>query len=131
MDQWPLVIEEVDAGADLVREFDKFHRVKAAFWIKSSDQEQRYLYIASEGIDDSNFDVAYGEVLRLAGKLGSPYLDPFRVKLISVHDPLAVAATDIHTKFPGSMATRFGGKMFGGVSVDDVYIYPTVLTTVQ
>ena len=46
------------------REFDKYGPVKVAFWLKASDTEQRYLYIASDQIADTNLDVAYGEVLR-------------------------------------------------------------------
>jgi len=125
MDQGPLVIEETDAGAELVREFDKYEPVKVAFWLKASDKEHRYLYIASDRIDGNNIDVAYGEVLSLTTQLKSPYLDPFRVKLISGNDPLAKAAVEIHKRFPSRSATRFGGKSFGGVSVDDVYIYPS------
>jgi len=127
MDTWSLVSEEIDAGAELAREFHKFKPVNAAFWLKASDEDHRYLYIASEKIDDTNFDLAYGEVLRLASKMHSIYLDPFRVKVISADDPLAKAAIDIHSRFPGRMATRFGGKAFGGVSVEDVYVYPSPL----
>ena len=120
-------MEEIDAAAELVRAFDKYEPVKVAFWLKASDEEHRYLYIASEQIDDTNFDVAYGEVLRLAQQKQSPYLDPFRVKLISAEDPFATAAAEINHRYPGRLATRFGGKLFGGVSVDDVYIYPSPL----
>jgi hypothetical protein len=122
-------MQEIDAGAELAREFDKYEPVKAAFWLKASDEDHRYLYIASEQITDTNFDVAYGEVLRLAGKMQSIYLDPFRVKLIGADDSLAKAAVEIHRRFPGRTATRFGGKTFGGISVDEVYIYPSPLPT--
>ena len=125
-----MVIEETDAGAELVREFDKYQPVKAAFWVKASDEEQRYLYIASESIDDTNFDMAYREVLRLTGELDSPYLDPFRVKVIGATDPLARAAVEIHRRFPGSTPIRFGGRSFGGISIDDVYIYASPLPAV-
>jgi hypothetical protein len=125
MDHGPLVIEEIDEGAKLAREFDRFKPVKAAFWLKASDEDQRYLYLASDGIDDTNFDVAYGEVLRLANQFPSPYLDPFRVKVIGGEDPKAQAAVDINRRFPGSMPTRLGGQSFGGIFVDDVYIYPS------
>ncbi|MEK6257673.1 MAG: hypothetical protein AABP62_03550 [Planctomycetota bacterium] len=124
MDHWPLVIEEIDAGAELVREFDKYEPVVTAFWLKASDEDQRFLYIASDGINDTNFDVAYGEVLRLVEKMQTSYLDPFRVKLVGGDDPLARASTDIQKRFPGKLGTHFGGKSFGGVSVDDVFIYP-------
>ena len=57
----------------------------------------------------------------------SPWLDHFRVKVIAGNDPLAVAAVDIHQKFPGPLPTRIGGGRFGGVTVDDVYVYPATL----
>jgi hypothetical protein len=129
MDQGPLVIEAIDVGAELVRRLDKSVPVQAAFWVKDSEEGQWYLYIASDQIDDKNLDVAYGEVLRLAGQMASPYLDPFQVKLIPTSDSLAQAALDIHRRYLGRMATRFGGKNFGGISVDDVYIYPASVTT--
>lgn len=127
MDQGSLVMEEIDAGVELAHEFNNYDPVKVAFWLKASDDEHRYLYIATDRINDSNFDVAYGEVLRLTSQMKSLYLDPFRVKVISTDDPLAKAALDIHKRFPGRMATRFGGKTFGGISVDEVYIYPSPL----
>jgi hypothetical protein len=129
MDQEPLVIEEIDAGAELVRRLDKYVPVNAAFWVKDSEEGQWYLYVASDHMDEKNLDLAYGEVLRLASQMASPYLDPFRVKLIPTSDPLAQAALDIHRRYPGTMATRFGGKNFGGMAVDGVYIYPASTTT--
>jgi hypothetical protein len=127
MDQGSLVMEEIDAGAKLVREFNNYNVVKVAFWLKASDDEYRYLYIASDQIDDSNFDLAYGEVLRLTSQMHSLYLNPFRVKVIGTDDPLARAAVDIQKRYPGRFATRFGGTMFGGIFVDEVYIYASPL----
>ncbi len=129
MDHGPLVEKEADAGAELVRELDKVYPVKAAFWLKASDEEQRHLYIASESIDGATIVAAYREVLRLAKTLKSDGLDPFRVKLIGAQNPLAEAAMEINNRFPGTMATRLGGTTFGGISVDDVYIYPPALTS--
>lgn len=127
MDRGPLVNEEIDDGSTLAREFNTFAPVKVAFWVKSSEEDQRYLYLASDEINDSNFDVAYGEVIRLTNDLDLPYLDPFRVKVVSSNDPLAVAAAELNSKYSGSIATRYGGRVFGGLNVDDVYIYPRAL----
>ncbi len=129
MDQEPLVIEETDAGAVLVNRLDKYVPVKAAFWLKESDEGPWYLYIASDQINDRNLDTVYGEVLRLAGQMASPSIDPFRVKLIPTSDPLAQAALDIHRRYPGRLATRLGGKNFGGMGVDGVYVYPASIAT--
>ncbi len=96
----------------------------AAFWLKASDEGVRYLYVVPSGLTDDNFDVAYGEVLRIAGAMSGRYLDPFRVRLIGLHDPLARAALDIYRQYPGRIPTRFNGPVFGGIPVDEVYLYP-------
>ena len=127
MDQGPLVTEEIDAGAELAREFALYAPLKAAFWLKASDENQRYLYLASDQINDANIAKAYKEIMQLSNRMPSPYLDPFRVKVIGGSNPLALAAVDMNRRFPGTMPTRFGGSSFGGMVVDDVYIYPTTL----
>jgi hypothetical protein len=128
MDQGPLVIEEIDAGADLVHRLDKSLPVSAAFWLKDSEDGSWYLYVASDQIDDQSIGPAYGEVLRAASEIASSDLDPFRVKLIPASDPLAQAALDIQRRFPGTMATRIGGTRFGGTSIEGAYLYPTSVT---
>ena len=127
MDQGPLVIQEMNAGAELAREFDKYQPVKVAFWLKASDDAYRHLYIASEQINDANIDLAYGEVVRLASKIESPFFDVFQVKLISAEKPLAKAAYELRERFPSRMGNRLRGTLFGGRMIDDVYIYPSPL----
>jgi hypothetical protein len=129
MGQEPLVVEETDAGGELIRRLDKHVPVKVAFWVKLSEEGQWYLYIASDQINDHNVDVAYGKVLQLADEMGSVYLDPFRVKLIPTDDPLAQAAVDVHRRYPRPIATRLGAKDFGGTAVDGVFIYPDSITS--
>ena len=119
MDQDSLVREEIEAGAELVAEFNKYSPVSAAFWLKPVEDDGWTLYIAPDRLDETNFDLGYGEVLRLTQQTRSPYLDPFRVKLIKADDPLAVSARSIHKKYPGRMASRFRKQEFGGMSVDD------------
>ena len=62
-------------------------------------------------------------------EIADPFLDPFQVKLIPASDPLARAALDVLRSYPARMAIRFGGRSFGGMSVDGVYIYPPSATT--
>jgi hypothetical protein len=126
MDQNPLVIEQIDAGARFLAEFEKKIPVAAAFWLRTNDEEWWYLYVASEEFDDKRLDVGYGEVVRLAAESPDPNFDPFRVKLIGATDPLATAARDVLRRFPGRIPTRIHRSNFGGVGVEDVYIYPTL-----
>ncbi|OJW08363.1 MAG: hypothetical protein BGO49_13275 [Planctomycetales bacterium 71-10] len=116
--------EEIQAGERLLREFDAYEPVHVAFWMRKSDEDERYLYIASDRINSGNIDVAYSEALRVAQKLGSPYMNPFRIKLINSSDRLARAAIVERDRFPAPLPARLGGKSFGGVDAADVYIYP-------
>lgn len=125
MDQSPLVMEEIDAGTELVKRFDLLRPVEVAFWLRVSDDD-RFLYIASPQVDDTNLEFAYDDVIKLT-KSDDHYVDPFRVKLVGVNHPLAVAASEINRKFPGRMATRLRNTPFGGIFAEDIYIYPPLV----
>lgn len=127
MDQTPLVIEQKDAGRRFLTEFDKVYPLKAAFWLQESDSESWDLYVVSDHITDDNFDLGYGEVVRITDDRPDPWLDPFHVKLVGANDPTALAVAQILRKYPGSLATNFHGRMLGGVSVEGVYVYENPL----
>jgi hypothetical protein len=124
MDQKPLVIEETDAGAELVTRFESCMPVQAAFWLRPADENDWNLYIASDQINENAYDLGYGEILRLAQEMRDPNLDPFRVRRIPATSPLAEAARKFNPRFPGKMATRFQDEEFGGSNVNGVYVYP-------
>jgi hypothetical protein len=124
MDQGPLVTEQIEAGAKLARAFDQRTPLKAAFWLKESEDRQWFLYLASDRINDSNFDVAYGEVLRILGPGPNLWLDPFQVKVTGTDDPVTRAVLAIQQQYPGKPATRLRNCMLGGLGVDEVYLYP-------
>lgn len=128
MGQELLVIEQIDAGADFIRDFSDYRSVAVACWINPTESNNLFLYIASDEIDDSNFDVAYGEVLRrLSGTNRSPWLDPFQIKLVNSGDPIARDAIEIRDRYPTkAMGTRYNGPSIGGTSIDGAYIYASL-----
>lgn len=126
MDPSPLVMDEIDAGAEFIKRLNAYRPVKAACWLRKSEDEERYLYVALDGLTDKNADSAYGEVLRIAGEMKDRYIDPFRVKVISTDHPVAKAILDIYRRYPGRIPTRYNGHAFGGTGVAEVYIYPEV-----
>ena len=128
MDQSPLVKEMVDAGAKFIGEFAKYVPIQAAFWLKASEEEQWYLHLASDQIDDTNFDLAYGEVMRMASRIPDPWLSPFEIKVVSSKNPLAAAVVGFQNKFPGRIPTRYRGRPLGNISVEEVYMYPQPAT---
>lgn len=124
-----LVNERIDAGAEFVRDLNEYVSVSVACWVIPADSDNVFLYIASDQINDSNVDVAYGEVLRRLGRKKSPWLDPFQVKLVNSSDPVARDAIQIRDRYPAPLPTRFGGSSIGGISIDGAYIYPRISAT--
>ena len=120
--------EEIDAGAELIRRLDKSLPVQAAFWVKDSEGGPWYLYIASDQVRGGDLDAAYRQVLQLTWEMASGHLDALQVKLVPTSDPMAQDVLEIYRRFPAKTPTRFGGRSFGGIGVDGVYIYPPSLS---
>lgn len=119
-----LVIEQIDAGADFVRDFSEHFPVSVACWVVPAESDNLFLYIGSDNIDDGNIDVAYREVLqRLRGRRNQ-WLDPFQIKLVNSCDPIARDAIQIRDRYPGKTPTRYHGSSMGGMSIQGAYIYP-------
>lgn len=124
MDQDLLVVEQIDAGADFVRDFNDYVSVSVVCWVQPAESDNLFLYVASDEIDDSNIDVAYGEVLRRLSGKRSQWLDPFQIKLINSSDPIARDAIQIRDRYSARLPARHRGSSIGGLSIDGAYIYP-------
>jgi hypothetical protein len=125
MDQDPLVMEQIDAGANFLREFAKHVTVLAAFWLKASEEHHWYLYVASDDVEGERLTLAYREVRRIAGEMRTPYLDLFRVKLIGRKDRVTEAVLQILQLYSGPIPIRLHRRNFGRISFEEIYIYPT------
>jgi hypothetical protein len=124
-----LVTEQIEAGADFLRDFNDYVPISVACWLNPAGSDNLFLYIASDEIDDSNIDVAYGEVLRILGAKRSQWLDPFQVKLLNSSDPIASDAIQIRDRYPAKIPTRYHGSSIGGASIEGAYIYPSLSVT--
>src|SRR5665213_3309552 len=89
MDQESLVTESIDAGARFLRDFASFAPIRSAVWLREDDDGRWYLHIVSDGIDFHNYGVAYGEVLNAVKRMDNPKIDPFRVRIVPISDPIA------------------------------------------
>ncbi len=125
MDSGPLVNEQLEAGGRFLDEFRKYAPVQAAFWLKDGDEGLWFLYVASDQINDDNFDLAYREVGRIDRELLDPWFDVFRVKVIGTDDPLGKAVLDLIRQYGSKRPIRLYGTTLGGRSVDELYVYPS------
>jgi hypothetical protein len=117
-------MQQIDAGAKFVHEFAKYTPLQSAFWLMGTEDNEWYLYVVGDQINDSNFDIAYGEVTRITAKMPDPWLDPMQIKVMGTNKPLAKAVLRIQGQYPGKLPTRYHGPPLGGLSVEEVYIYP-------
>ncbi len=131
MDKAILVNEQIDAGREFGEAFNAYQAVDVILWLNPVDSDEWFLYVASDAITDRNFDLAYGEVLRLVGSGRKMWLDAFQIKLLNSNDALAMKAKEIRDRHPAPIATRYNGTHIGGTPIGGAYIYPRLnITTV-
>ena len=137
MDQDTVVSEQTESGRRLKEKLsaDGFD-VRVAFWMKPTDEEKWYLYLASPFVDENGPTVAYRRVFDVMRKMPDLWIDPLEVRVIGINDSLTEAVLAVTQpkvpdspfavrnpkRYPGM--TRFGGSTLGGVSIVGAYIYP-------
>lgn len=122
MDQGSLVVQQIEAAARFLREFEKSTSVAVAFWLKDSEDGQWTFYVACDPVDKAHLDLAYREVLRIANELNDPYFEAFQVRLVGLREPMVQAALKFYKGHPPRIPLRIGGGNFGGVDVEEVYL---------
>jgi hypothetical protein len=125
MDQSPLVIDEIEAGKELIKRLNACFHVIAACWLRDDSGGSRRLYIAIDGLMTPDTRMVNHEVRRIANEVKDHYIDPFWVSIIGPTDRIAKAVMEVYARFPGrkppSRVYEYG---FGGMGVEEMYIYP-------
>ncbi len=124
MDQEPLVKERIEGGVKFLAEFEKRFPLLAAYWCKRDEESRWALHIASDRINDTNRDDAYGEIVRAAGAIQDPNFNLFQVTLIKADDPLVRAVAELRRRYPGRIPAHYHGWHFSGAYAEEIYIYP-------
>jgi hypothetical protein len=125
MDQSPLVEMQIVDGAKIIERLrEKGFDVPAAWWMKTSEEGQWFLYIASKEVDDLGITAAYRKVHSLIRPLEQLWVDRFEVKLVGPENPITQDVLAIFTRYGERVATRYGGNRLGNVSIDGAYLYP-------
>lgn len=124
MDKRPLVREQIDAGTTFLREFEKYAPVDVAFWYRGDDDTSPSLWVASPQFNDENFDLAYGEVIRIAAAMRDPNFGPYEVRIVSPDDRLVKASLELMQKYGGKIPAHYINRTVGGIAADEIYIYP-------
>jgi hypothetical protein len=127
MDQEILVREMIEEGKRLLeRLVAEGVPVTAACWVKESENERWYLYIATPLVpEDGVTRQAYMRINTVLRQLeGSFEFDPFRIRAFAASSPVAEAILALYKHHPRRGPIRYRDYRLGDVSVEDAYIYP-------
>jgi hypothetical protein len=128
MDQVALVTEQIQDGRRLVeRLVQEGFCVTAACWLKTHDDGQWFLYIASPLVDEDPIK-AYRRVHTLVRQMPHPFwVEPFDVKLVSPSSPVAKAALDVARRYPAKNGIHHYAHSRpeqSDIGTEEAYIYP-------
>jgi hypothetical protein len=128
MDTASLVEKQIDDGRQLIDLLAaKGFEVNAACWLKTGDEGRWFLYIVSRAVDEKGPTPAYGEVARAFQSIPDSWVSMFQVKLIGATSPIAKDVLAIRERHSGMIPPHYRSSLIGGMSVDDIYIYPSVV----
>jgi hypothetical protein len=124
MDQGTLVENQVDEGKRLIEQlastgFD----VTAAFWVRTREDGEWTLTIASKVLEEKGPAAAYRAVNDALRKLDDPSISMSDIKVIGANNPITRDVHKIQKRYSGRTPIRFGGARFGGVDIEEAYIY--------
>jgi hypothetical protein len=128
MDQIALVGHQIDDGQRLLEELVRAgFPLAAACWMKTEEDAQFYLYLASPLVDDKGLTEGYGRVHPVVRAMPQPFwVDPFEVKLLAVSDPMARDLLDLQRRSGGHRYLRNPVARLGDANIDGLIVYPTV-----
>ncbi|GAC1469050.1 MAG: hypothetical protein NVSMB9_12370 [Isosphaeraceae bacterium] len=130
MDQVSLVQDRIGDGRRFVERFAADgNPVDAAFWVKASEEDSWFLYVATDLVDREGPAAAYRAVHASLDKLGDKCLSSSEIKIVRPSNPLALGVKAIMGRKGGRSAPRFDGRILGQVAVDQTYIYPSHVFT--
>jgi hypothetical protein len=132
MDTETLVEFQIDAGQRLLVQLlrDGF-RVETSFWAKAVEEGIWFLYVASPIVEEKGLAYAYRALQSSLQRLQGIPLSRSEIKLIGRDNPMTQDVLAILGHTSGAIATHFGGKQLGGVSIEGAYIYPSSLSSAQ
>jgi len=125
MDTITLVENQVDDGQVFLKRLDQERfPVLAACWVKPTDEDRWSLYLVTPLVDEKGAAAAYREAYRILRSLGPLWVTDSDVKLIGEKHHVANDVFEIMRKYPGRTPTRSRRPLLGGISVEEVYLYP-------
>jgi len=125
MDTYTLVENRRDDGRKLINLLTQTgFPLTAVCWVKTSEEGDWYLYIASNSVDQKGLASAYREVYGVLKTISGTSISFSDVKLVGINNPITKDILEIRERYPGRLPTISRRRQLGSVAVDEVYVYP-------
>ncbi|MGA2705195.1 MAG: hypothetical protein ABSH35_29405 [Isosphaeraceae bacterium] len=125
MDTYTLVENRIDDGRKLIYLLTQTgFPLTAVCWVKTSEEGDWYLYIASNAVDQKGLASAYREVYGVLTTISGTSISVSDVKLVGINNPITKDILEIRERYPGRLPTVSRRRQLGSVAVDEVYVYP-------
>jgi hypothetical protein len=101
--------------------------VTAAGWVKESESGDWYLYLATSLVGEGGGTTpAYRRLIAVIRAMQEEgfWIDPFEIKAIGPHNPIARDMVAHRGRRPAPIPTRFRGARLGELSVEEAFLYP-------
>ncbi len=131
MDNITLVESQIEDGRTLLAELEqRGFPVKAACWLKTTDDPQWFLYIATPIVEKQRGAKPYEQIQAIVREIPQPFwIEPLDVKLIGATEPITKAVLEMLRRYPGKRPIHYTGEHLGDASIEGAYIYPLPIAT--
>ncbi len=127
MDTQTLVDDKIHAGQRFItRLAQKKFEVIVACWVKTSEEDDWFLYIASGEVDKKGLAEAYREAYRVLEELDMPWITASQLKLVRSDDPLVADVKETQHLPTAAFPAISHRPQLGDMSTQEVYIYPDI-----
>jgi hypothetical protein len=125
MDTITLVNEQIEEGQMLLdRLSGEAIPVRGACWVKPVEVDRWSLYLTTPLVDEQGATAAYREVYRVLRSLPDARITDSDVTLIGTKHAVAKDLLGVLRRYSDRLPRLLKEGTFGGMSVEEVYVYP-------
>jgi len=125
MDTQTLVDDKIHDGQRFITLLvQKKFEVVVACWVKTSEEDDWFLYVASGEVDKKGLAEAYREAYRALEVLDTPWITASQLKLVRSDDPIVADVKETQHLLTAAFPTISHRPQLGDLSTQEVYIYP-------
>jgi hypothetical protein len=132
VDQSTLVEDQIEDGRQFIEQFViDGNPVQAAFWVKTDDDGLWFLYLVTDIFVSQGPAKTYRIVHESLQKVRDLSISSSEIKAVSPDNPIAKEVLALMARYPNRSANRYPGNVMRTIPVEQIYVYPSRLFTLN